>query len=646
MLTDRQVRRLRRLDLLGVPKELAADKADVDPKSARKYRELGQLPSEVRRMDRDYRTRDDPFADVWPALEDRLRLNPGLEAKTLFAELQRNHPGRFADGQPRTLQRRIKRWRALEGPAREVFFAQVHRPGRLGASDFTRCGELRVTINRVPFDHLIYHFVLTYSNWEAGTVCFAESFESLSEGLRNALWELGGVPQSHRTDRLTAAVPPGSEGAAFTERYGALLRHYGLEGQAIRAGKANENGDAEQSHHRLKRALEQALLLRGSRDFGAVAEYEAFLSELFGRSNAGRRERLAEEVPLLRPLPARRLESCRRVKARVDTGSTIHVRGNTYSVPARLIGEEVEARVHAERVEVWYAQKLVEALPRLRGRGKHRVEYRHVIDWLARKPGAFAGYRYRADLFPSSRFRMAFDVLSERRPARSSKEYLRVLHLAAGRGEALVEAALGRLLDAGAVPGGEEVEAELGRGDKAMSPVELRVGPVDLASYDALLEGKEAGDGDGGSGGEGDAGGVPEGVAPAGVPLGVRGAGAAGAAGVFELRAVPAGAGVARVPGAARAEGAPVAAGLETATGEELGVAGPEAAAGEGGTAGARAAGRVVRGPQGERAGVRGAGLGQDTPAGGGGSGVGEGGASGAVLGDGPTGARTADRQA
>ena len=304
MITDTQMHMLRRCDHQGAGKELAAAKAGMDPKTARKYRRLGRLPSEVRIMDRDWLTRPDPFAEVWPELQDQLRLNPGLEAKTLFADLQRRFPGRFADGQLRTLQRRCREWRALEGPAKEVFFAQVHHPGRLCASDFTHCTELGVTINGIPFPHLIYHFVLTYSNWETGTICFSESFESLSEGLQNALWELGGVPACHRTDRLTAAVQPGVEGRqAFKQRYQALLTHYGLQGQAIQAGKGNENGDVEQSHRQFKRALDQALMLRGSRDFVSREAYDAFLRQMFEQCNAGRRPRLAEELPLLRALP-------------------------------------------------------------------------------------------------------------------------------------------------------------------------------------------------------------------------------------------------------------------------------------------------------------------------------------------------------
>src|SRR5262245_64910693 len=179
MVTDQQVRHLRHLDVLYWTKEQAAAKAGLDPKTARKYRRLGKLPSEVRSMNRDYRTRPDPFADVWPLLDELLRLNPGLEAKTLFTDLQRRFPGRFADGQLRTLQRHVRQWRAQYGPPKEVFFAQVHHPGRLSASDFTYCTDLHVTLAGLPFDHLIYHFVLTYSNWETCTVCFSECCESL-----------------------------------------------------------------------------------------------------------------------------------------------------------------------------------------------------------------------------------------------------------------------------------------------------------------------------------------------------------------------------------------------------------------------------------------------------------------------------------
>src|SRR5271155_5263546 len=248
MITNQQVRKLRLLDGQGIAKEVAALRVGMDAKTARKYRRLGKLPSEVVSMDRSWRTRPDPFAEVWPEIEAKLQVNAGLEAKTLFADLQRRFPGRFADGQLRTLQRQVRSWRAQSGPAKEVFFAQVHHPGRLAASDFTHCSDLGVTINGSPFAHLLYHFVLTYSNWETGTICFSESLESLSEGLQNALWELGGVPQMHRTDRLTAAVNNLGDRELFQQNYRALLAHYGLKAQAINARQAHENGDVEQSH--------------------------------------------------------------------------------------------------------------------------------------------------------------------------------------------------------------------------------------------------------------------------------------------------------------------------------------------------------------------------------------------------------------
>lgn len=593
MVTDQQVGRLRRLDLFGAPATLAAAKAGMDEKTARKYRRLAQLPSEVR-MEHHWRTRQDPFAEVWPQLQEQLALTPGLEAKTLFAALQRQYPGRFADSQLRTLQRRLKAWRAVQGPAKEVFFAQVHEPGRLAASDFTHCTELRVTIAGVPLAHLVYHFVLTYSNWETGTLCYAESLESLSEGLQNALWEVGGVPQLHRTDRLTAAVQPGVSAAVFKQRYQALLRHYGLKGEAIQAGKANENGDVEQSHHRFKRALEQALLLRGSRDFPSLDSYVAFLRQLFAQLNAGRQQRLAEELAVLRALPAQRLEACKRLRVKVDSGSTVHVEGNVYSVASRLIGEGVEARLYADHVEIWYGQRQVERLPRLRGRGKHRIEYRHVIDWLVRKPGAFAAYRYRNDLFPSSRFRMAYDVLLERQPERSAKEYLRILHLAARQTEAGVEAALAWLLDTGQPLSAAAVEHKVRQGERLSPATAVTVAAVPLTVYDALLDSKEALDVARGS--EGDAGRLPEGTAPADVPCQLRGTGAAGSAGSIELPALSAGTGPAGVPAAAAESHRASAARVALTAGEELVGSGSETVAGQGGAAGTDAAGGVVRG--------------------------------------------------
>jgi hypothetical protein len=447
-IVDRQVRTLWRLLEDGETLTGAAVKCGMERKTARRYRDMKKLPSDSRQP-HDWRTRPDPFAEVWPQVVEQLEREPQLQPKTLFAWLQEQHPGRFAEGQVRTLQRRIKAWQATAGPSKEIYFEQVHEPGRLCASDFTHMSSLNVTIASQPLPHLVYHFVLTYSNWESVQVCFAESFESLSSGLQKALWELKGVPARHRSDRMSSAVNNLSERKEFTERYQDLLTYYGLTGEKIRPRQAHENGDAEAAHGHFKNAVDQALLLRGSRDFASRAAYEQFLEEVVSKRNRGRQRRLAEELAALRPLPSAPLLSCKRVCVTVAFGSVIHVQNNTYSVNSRLIGERVEARLYAEHIEVWYGQKLVETLPRLPGRGKQHIDYRHVIDWLVRKPGAFANYRYRAELYPTSRFRMVYDALCDSGMSQADKEYLRIVHLAASEGETLVDDALRVLLAAG-----------------------------------------------------------------------------------------------------------------------------------------------------------------------------------------------------
>ena len=430
MVTDQQVRRLFKLVQTEKNFGIAAMKAAMDEKTARNYRRLGKLPSELEQP-HTWRTRKDPFEDVWHEIKSMLEINAGLEAKSIFEDLQRRNPGRFADGQLRTLQRRIKVWRASEGPAKEVFFPQLHHPGQLSQSDFTHMNKLGVSIGGRPFDHLIYHFVLTYSNWEAGCICFSESFESLSEGLQNALWELGGVPQMHRTDCLTTAVQKTSHPEEFTRRYQDLLDHYDLKGCKTNPESPHENGDVEQRHYRFKQAVDQALMLRNSRDFADRSEYEQFLVKLFKQLNAGRNKRFLEEQAVLHRLPKNRIEACKKSTPRVGPSSTIRVNHNVYSVDSRLIGERIEARLFMEHLEIWYGQKKVDTLPRLRGEDKHRINYRHIIDSLVRKPGAFENYRYRDDLFPTSRFRMLYDALVESRGERADKEYLKILELAA-----------------------------------------------------------------------------------------------------------------------------------------------------------------------------------------------------------------------
>ncbi len=487
MVTDNQVRTLYTVMNKKTTLSVAADKAGMDRTTARKYIQLGKLPSEVA-SSHSWRTRQDPFEDVWPEIREKLEVNPGLQAKTLFEDLQRRYPGRFQHGQLRTLQRHIKQWRALEGPPKEIYFPQQHHPGQLCASDFTDMGSLSITIDRQPFAHVVYHFVLTYSNWQTGTICYTENFESLSEGLQNALWTLGGVPESHRTDRLSAAVHQDLSKQLFTQRYSELLAHYAMQGRTINADSPHENGDAEQSHYRFNQALDQSLMLRASRDFTSLEAYRTYLDTLFGQLNAGCTQRLNEELTILGRLPVRRLDTSKTFQPRVGPSSTIRVQHNVYSVDSRLRGEIVQVRLKADYLEVWYGRKRVDVLPRLRGDGGHRIEYRHIIEWLVRKPGAFANYRYRQDLFPTHRFRVAYDQLKDRLNGSSSQAYLQLLQLAARENQALVDQALRALIDAEALISVEAVRRLLEASSQIPAVEDVDIAPVELSAYDTLLD--------------------------------------------------------------------------------------------------------------------------------------------------------------
>ncbi len=487
MVTDQQVRLL--MSLLNKDKKLyqAAAKAEMDEKTARKYRRLGKYPSQVT-APHTWRTRTDAFEDVWPEVGEYLKNNAGLQAKTLFDWLRREHPDRFREGQLRTFQRRVERWRAIEGPAREVMFPQRHEPGRLAQSDFSHMDKLSVTIGGLPFEHMIYHFVLTYSNWEAATVCFSESFESLSQGLQNALWRLGGVPQTHQTDSLTAAVNRIENPEEFTDRYRALLAHYGLQGRRTYPQCPNQNGDIEQRHNRFRQAVDQRLMLRGNRDFPSRKDYEDFIQTLIIELNAGREVRLREELAVLRRLPKRCLENYQELLPTVGPSSTIRVKRNVYSVHSRLIGHKVQARVFAEHIEVWLAGQRLDVLPRLRGRRKRHINYRHIIDWLVRKPGAFENYLYRDDLFPTSRFRIAYDALKQADPQHGHKAYLAILYLAATENETAVDESLRLLIDAQFSISAEVVKVMVEGQLELTPPREVWVEPVDLGAYDQLVD--------------------------------------------------------------------------------------------------------------------------------------------------------------
>lgn len=494
MITDAQVRLLRKKMSEQETQETAAAVAGMSVRSARKW-QAGALPSETKEP-RSWRTRKDPFEDVWSGEIVPLLVadeHAVLDATTMLAELTKRHGSEaYGPEHLRTLQRRMREWRVLHGPGKEVMFEQVHEAGREGAFDFTDCNELRVTIAGQVFEHLLFQLILSFSKWRFACIAFSETFEALTRGLQSAMWAIGGAPRILRSDNLSAAthqIPGG--GRELNRRYGAFLDHYGAKSTRIEPGESHQNGVAEKAHDILKSALRQALFLRGSTDFTAVTAYEVFVDGVVARLNAGKpTTRLAEEQPHLRALPRSRVPEYTKYTAVVRHWSTIHFGSRVYSVPSRLKGCEVDVRLHPDFVEVWYAGKLTETMPRIRGSKGHRIDYRHVIWSLVRKPGAFARYKYREELFPSLVFRHAYDALVDGRGERADVEYVRILHLAASTMQCRVEEALDLLLARGERPDYAVVKS-LCAPEKPVIPV-INIPPPDLAEYDRLLCAGEA----------------------------------------------------------------------------------------------------------------------------------------------------------
>jgi len=489
--TDAQVRKLMEEMSKHGSVGRAAMMAGMDRKTARKYVQSGKLPSELKmeKGERDYRTREDPFALEWETVREKLEIAPALEGKALFEWLMEQHPGRYQPGQVRTFQRKIKQWRATEGPDKEVFFGQEHRPGEAMQMDFTHCNVLEVTICGEPFAHLLCHCVLPYSNWEWATVCRSESLLALRRGVQASLFQLGKLPKFLQSDSLSAATHDLGDGArAFNDDYKAFVEHFGMTPRKIGVGKANQNGDVESSHNALKRRLEQHLILRGSRDFESVEAYERWVQEVLSKNNALRTEKVTEELSVMRPLMVDRLREHKVETVRVNRESTIRVMHNTYSVPSRLKGEQVKVHIYEDRVEVYYGGVQQLAVERLLGRSNCDINYRHIIWSLVRKPGAFPRYRYREELFPGLVFRQTYDALCEHlgHGYQADLEYLRILHRAASVSEADVMAALELLLAEGEVPLADTVKA-LVQPREAEVP-EMAPYEADLGEYDVLLE--------------------------------------------------------------------------------------------------------------------------------------------------------------
>jgi hypothetical protein len=494
--TDAQVRKLMEEMTKHGRIGLAAMRAGVDRKTARKYVAVGKLPSELGQP-RNWRTHEDAFLDHWPELEAMLTEAPALEAKTLFEVLVEKYPGRYDDGQLRTLQRRVRAWRSERGPDKDVVLAQMHRPGEAAQTDFTWATELAVTIAGQLFVHMLCVFVLPYSNWRWASVCLSESIASIRHGVQRALFQLGRVPMYHQTDNSTAAthripdgkgVVDGSRKRPFNDDYLAIMRHYGMTPRTTEVGEKQQNGDVEAANGALKRALDQALLVRGSRDFDSRDAWQSFVDDAMRKANGRRGSRVAEEMAAMRELNVAKLPEFVEEEFRVCEWSTVRVRKCAYSVPSRLIGEWVRVRIFEDRIVIRHAGKDELVCDRLPGRNQRRIDYRHVIWSLVRKPGGFARYVYREEMFPSVIFRRAYDAIqTPHHGLKGDLEYLRILHLAASTLEADVEAALALLL-ADNKPITDDAVKLLVKANTAIEVPDLVAPDVDLSAYDTLLE--------------------------------------------------------------------------------------------------------------------------------------------------------------
>ena len=476
---------------LTLSPEAAAARAGFSTASAYRIEDDPRLPSQ-KKAPRG-RRRPDPLAEFWDSeIVPILKAAPGIRAVGVLEELRRRHPDLNANIR-RTLERRITAWRGLHGPEQDVIFRQTHEPGRLGLSDFTDMNALAVTIAGQKLDHRLYHFRLVFSGFEhAHVVLGGESFCALAEGLQNALWALGGAPAEHRTDSLSAAFRNLDADARedVTRRYEDLIAHYGMAPSRNNKGVAHENGSIESAHGHLKQAIEDALLLRGSRDFVDLDAYRAFIDSIIGRRNANLGKAIALEKQTLAPLPRARTADFEEKVIPVTSSGGFILRRVFYTVPSRLIGHRLRVRIFDDRLECFLGATQVATLSRGKpvsdSKGGHVVDYRHVIHALRKKPMALARLVYREKLFPRDAYRRAFDALMEQGDERGAckimVELLALAHERACEGE--LADILDAERDAGRLPDLAVLRARFRPTEAPIPGVAITLAP--LTTYDEL----------------------------------------------------------------------------------------------------------------------------------------------------------------
>lgn len=420
----------------GCTQIVAAAKSGISERSARRI-EYGKYSSNNCRH--TWRTRPDPLEMVWEQdLVPLLNRAPSLSPIILLEEIQAKYPGLYSDKLLRTLQRRVKKWKALFGPAKEVMFRQTHEPGRLGLSDFTNLKGVIITIQGKPLHHLLYHFRLAYSGWSYIKVILSgESYTALTEGLQEALWRLGGSPLEHRTDSLSAAFKNLSvvEKQDITSAYEVFCNHYQMQASRNNLGESHENGSIESPHGHIKRRIKQALLLRNSYDFISVEEYQRWIDGVTNQHNRRNAQAFVIDKKALQPLPTYKTIDYTEVIVKVTTSSTINVRRVTYTVPSRLQGETLRAHLYHNRLLCYLGSDLIITLKRIYPKDNNRgrlVDYRHVIHSLVRKPQAFRYSQLRDDLLPNESYKQIWQHVNQNMPRKTACKFIvGLLYLAA-----------------------------------------------------------------------------------------------------------------------------------------------------------------------------------------------------------------------
>lgn len=432
-ITQKQVNRYMKLRNKGNNQAAAALKSGFSERTGRRIEKNGfhaKLP-------RQYRTRPDPLEGLFEqTVIPMLEATPDLQPITIFEQLEEAYPSVISESMQRTLQRRIKKWRSLNGPEQEVMFQQKHRPGQMGICDYTILKNAEITIDGKPFIHRLFHYRLVYSkSCSVLPVQGGESFESLTTGLLKAFQDTGGVPIQLRTDSLSAAFKNKPNKSELTERYHQFCHQMGFEPCRNNPGVAHENGAIEAAHGHLKRRIVEQLKLRGSYDFATIDDYQTFLDQIANKLNSQHALKIKAEQRVLKPVPKVTPMIWREEIVTVSSQSTISLLRVLYTVPSRLIGRQLLAYVYTDKIQLFCDSTLTYTLNRLyasQDEPKYQIDYRHLIHSLVKKPNAFKGARFRDEMIPQGDWQLIWRQLTVHGITDDAcRKMVKLLHLAA-----------------------------------------------------------------------------------------------------------------------------------------------------------------------------------------------------------------------